>query len=176
MLYGYFAKKQGVMAKTYILNAQQAAFKIQRMALEIVERNSEIDALILAGIAPNGTIIANQLKQLIEKHYKNGIEIQEVTLSKKCPSEVIVHPVINLDGKVVVVIDDVANSGKTLTYALKPFLLQHPISIQTLVLVARTHRLFPIQPDYIGLSLASTIQDYIDVEVVEGKIVGTWME
>ncbi len=77
---------------------------------------------------------------------------------------------INLDGLHVVVIDDVTNSGRTLLYALKPLLEFHPKSIQTLVMVERMHKLFPVNPDYVGLSVATTLQEHIQVEV-EGDVV-----
>jgi pyrimidine operon attenuation protein/uracil phosphoribosyltransferase len=81
-----------------------------------------------------------------------------------------------VDGKVVILVDDVANSGKTLLYALKPFLSFHPRKIQTLVLVERTHKMFPVNSDYVGLSVATTLQENIIVEVSNGEVTGAWME
>ena len=73
-------------------------------------------------------------------------------------------------------LDDVANSGKTLLYAMKPFLEQHPRKIEALVLVERSHKAYPIQPDYTGLSLATTLQDHIYVEVDGDLVRGAWLE
>jgi pyrimidine operon attenuation protein/uracil phosphoribosyltransferase len=72
-------------------------------------------------------------------------------------------------------VDDVSNTGKTLLYALKPFLSAQPKKIQTLVLVERSHKLFSIQPDYVGLSINTTLQEHISVQVSEGEIEGAWL-
>jgi pyrimidine operon attenuation protein/uracil phosphoribosyltransferase len=70
----------------------------------------------------------------------------------------------------------VANTGKTLLYSLQPFLSSHPKKIQTLVLVERTHKLFPVKSDYVGLSVATTLQENIIVEVVNGEITGAFLQ
>jgi pyrimidine operon attenuation protein/uracil phosphoribosyltransferase len=75
----------------------------------------------------------------------------------------------------IVLADDVSNSGKTLLYALKPLLQYHPKTIRTLVLVERMHKLFPIKPDHVGLSIATTLQSHIQVEVVDGEVTGAFM-
>ncbi len=72
--------------------------------------------------------------------------------------------------------DDVSNSGKTLLYAIKPFLGLNPQKIQTLVLVERSHNTFPVKPDYVGLSVATTIQEHIYVEVDKNQVKGAWLE
>jgi pyrimidine operon attenuation protein/uracil phosphoribosyltransferase len=77
---------------------------------------------------------------------------------------------------VIIIIDDVANSGRTVLYALKPFLDFYPKKIQTLVLVERRHNSFPVRPDYIGLSVATTLQEHIFVEVDSEKVLGAYLE
>ena len=76
--------------------------------------------------------------------------------------------------KVVILIDDVLNSVKTLMYASKHFLTTPLIKLSTLVLVDRTHNRFPIKADYVGLSLATTLQEYISV-VLDGKEKGVYL-
>jgi pyrimidine operon attenuation protein/uracil phosphoribosyltransferase len=164
------------VAKKYILNREQADLKIRRMALEILENNFENSTIVVAGIAPNGSIIAGKLKALLQPHLNNEVVLQEIRLDKKHPGVIEVSPEVDTNGKVVILVDDVANSGRTLTYALKPYLQEYPKSIHTLVLVDRTHKQFPIQADYVGLSLASTLQEYIDLDVENGEIKGAWME
>jgi pyrimidine operon attenuation protein/uracil phosphoribosyltransferase len=66
---------------------------------------------------------------------------------------VILSENINLNDLNVVLIDDVANSGKTLLYGLKPFLDYYPRTVQTMVMVERMHKLYPVKPDYVGLLL-----------------------
>ena len=73
-------------------------------------------------------------------------------------------------------VDDVANSGRTLLYDLKPFLQTYPKKIQTLVLVERSHKLFPVQTDFVGLSISTTIQEHIIVETNGDEIAGAWLQ
>jgi len=164
------------VAKKYILNGEQADLKIRRMALEILENNLGSGQIVLAGIAPNGSIIARKIKSLLQPHLAEEVLLQEIHLDKRHPQVIEVSPEYPTNGKVVILVDDVANSGRTLTYALKPYLEGHPKSIHTLVLVDRTHKQFPIHADYVGFSLASTLQEYIDLDVEDGEIKGAWME
>lgn len=144
------------------------------MAYEIAERNAGIPLLLLAGIKENGTVIARKLKAMLAHIFTGEVEVLEVELNKRHPGEVKVSGEFDFTGKTIILVDDVANSGKTMLYALKPFLDYHPAKIQTLALVERSHKAFPIQPDYVGLSLATTVQEhiYVDVEGAEGA----WME
>ena len=74
-------------------------------------------------------------------------------------------PIETLEHKVVIVVDDVANTGRTLFYAVQPLLKILPKKIEVAVLVDRTHKSFPIKADYIGLSLATTLLDNIAVDI-----------
>ena len=82
---------------------------------------------------------------------------------------------IDFNGKTVIIVDDVANTGRIIMYALKPFLNFQPKKIQTLVLVERSHKLFPIQNDYKGLSIATTLLEHISVETEGEEITGAWL-
>ncbi len=148
---------------------------MKRMALEIAEQNVNEPHIIIAGIMPNGAIMSGELRHTLEQYFEGMVEEITISLDKRHPTDITLSRLPDLSDAVVVLLDDVANSGKTLTYALKPFLEFHPHKIQTAVLVARTHRKFPVQADYVGFSLATTLQDYIDVEVVDGKIEGAWV-
>lgn len=165
-----------IVAKTYILNQTQAAQKLQRMALEIAERNTDASRIVLAGVEPNGSVMSTKLKALLEPVFKGTVEEITITLDKRHPEEIILSQKPKLEGAVLILVDDVANSGKTLTYALKPFLHQYPQKIQILVMVERTHKLFPVHADYVGHTLATTLQEFIDMEVRDGEILGAWME
>jgi len=145
------------------------------MALEIAEQNTNETHIVMAGVLPNGPILSQELRTTLAQYFSGTITEITIELDKRNPGKVTVSNMPELAGTVLLLVDDVANSGKTLTYALKPFLDQHPKKIQTAVLVARTHKLFPIQADYIGFSLATTLQDYIDVEVKDGQIEGAWV-
>jgi pyrimidine operon attenuation protein/uracil phosphoribosyltransferase len=167
--------KKSILDKKYILNQEQIAIRMQRMALEVAERNTHASRIVLAGIEPNGSIMAGKLAQLLPQWFGGSIEIMNVSLDKRHPKEIVTDRMPVLTDAVLLLVDDVANSGKTLLYALKPFLEQHPKKIQILVLVDRTHKKYPIHPDYVGLSLATTIQEYIDVEIADGELAGAWM-
>jgi pyrimidine operon attenuation protein / uracil phosphoribosyltransferase len=99
----------------------------------------------------------------------------EVTLDKKNPTEVVLSQHADFTSQTIIVIDDVANSGQTMMYALKPFLQYHPRKIQTLVLVERTHKAFPVHTDYVGMSVATTLEEHIYVEIVANEIAGAYM-
>lgn len=163
------------MDKTYILNAGQIDLKIRRMALEIIERNIGCKHLVLAGIVPHGVLMADKLEKFLNGQFDGRITRMKVEMDKKNPSTISLNGAPDLDGATVLLVDDVANSGRTLTYALKPFLDFEPEKIQVCVLVERTHKKFPVQPDYVGHSLATTIQEYIEVEENDGQITGAWM-
>src|SRR5690606_35574144 len=82
----------------------------------------------------------------------------------------------NFDNKIVVLVDDVANSGKTLLYGLKPILDCKPTKIMICVLVDRKHKNFPIIPDIIGHSVSTTLQDNIIVTYNNSIISGAYLE
>ena len=110
------------------------------------------------------------------KFHQIQTELITIVLDKHAPKEVTLSKEIDFTGKVIIVIDDVANSGKTLLYALKPFLAYQPKKIQTLVLVERSHKTFPVHPDYVGLSIATTLQEHIYVEVDDKDVLGAFMK
>lgn len=161
--------------KKYLLNTETVEKKLQRLALELIENNLDVPELILVGIEEHGVVLAKNIQQLIQKNSKIATQLLTLQLNKKKPGAVTLSREMDFTGKVIVLIDDVTNSGKTLLYALKPFLNAHPARIQTLVLVERTHTLFPITPDYKGISLATTLQDHIYVEVDGDKVTGAYL-
>jgi pyrimidine operon attenuation protein / uracil phosphoribosyltransferase len=162
--------------KNYILDEATAARKLERMAYEILENNPEASRLVLAGVRESGSVIARYIRKILASISSLPTELITLSLDKKFPMEVALSQSENFDGKVIIIIDDVSNSGKTLTYALKPFLEFHPAKIQILVLVERSHKAFPIKPDYVGLSLATTLQEHIYVEVQGDRILGAYLD
>jgi pyrimidine operon attenuation protein/uracil phosphoribosyltransferase len=165
------------MAKNYILDEGTAARKLQRMAYEILENNLDEPELILAGIRDSGSVIARNIQQLLQKiGAAMKTEIIDITLDKKNPGEIVLSKNMDFTNKVVVIVDDVANSGKTMLYAMKPFLAFQPKKIQTLALVERTHKKYPVKTDYVGLSVATTLQEHIYVDVEETVIKGAYMQ
>ena len=161
--------------KKYILDKNLAARKLERMALEIAERNTDAEHIVLAGIRESGSIMAAKILPMLQKVFSGKIDLVKVLLDKKHPETVTIDPITDFNNKVVIIVDDVANSGKTMTYAIKPFLNFWPQKIQTLVLVERTHKAFPISADYVGLSVATTLQEHIYVETQGEEIFGAYL-
>ena len=145
------------------------------MALEVAERNHETDSLILIGIKENGIFIANKIAEYLKDVFTGNIKVIDLFLDKKDPGEVKLSENVDINNKTVLLIDDVANSGRTMLYALKPLLLQKPKEVQTLALVERTHKKFPIAVDYVGMSISTTLQENIIVEVKDGEVMGAGM-
>ena len=163
------------VATNSILTSENVTRKIRRMAFEIAERNADCDSLIIAGIAGNGVIVAEAIIKELEGILTCPIELITIVIDKNNPLQISTDRQINYDGKTVILVDDVANSGRILLYALKSFLEHQPKSIQTLVLVERSHKLFPLKSDYVGISLATTLQEHIFVEVDGQQVTGAYL-
>ena len=162
--------------KKYILSKEVVEKKLRRMAFEILENNIDEKEIILAGIRESGSVVAKVIQQRLGEISSIKTELITISLDKKEPTDFSLSRSIDLNGKVIILIDDVSNSGKTLLYALKPFIEFHPKKIQTLVLVERTHTSFPVRPDYVGLSIATTLQEHIFVEVKGTEITGAYLK
>lgn len=162
--------------KKYILTRQVADKKLRRMALQVAEQNCDAVQLILLGIKENGIVIAHKIRTYLLEVFSGEISVVELSLNKKEPTLVSLDPVMDFNGKSILLIDDVANSGRTMLYALKPLLETYPKKIQTLVLVERTHKSFPIDVDYVGLSISTALDEHITVEVDNGEVVGAWVQ
>lgn len=151
-----------------ILDQPQIKQKIKRLSIQILENNYGEDEIILAGINNNGLGFAKLLRKEMKKRTDSAITLANVSLNPANPlaNEIIINLTSEkLKNKVIVLVDDVANTGRTLFFAFKPFLDQLVKKIEVAVLVNREHKLFPIQVDYQGISLATTIEENIDVQL-----------
>jgi pyrimidine operon attenuation protein/uracil phosphoribosyltransferase len=153
-----------------ILTQNIAAKKLKRMALQIAERNASVQSIIIIGIQENGMFIANEIAKQLEELFGGSMQTIALTMDKKNPSGITLSENISLTNKAVLLVDDVSNSGRTLLYALAPLLAQHPSQIETLALVERTYKLFPVALNYVGLSVATKAEEHIEV-IVEGGII-----
>jgi len=152
-----------------ILNDGAVKQKIQRLAYQIAENNFEQDEIILAGINNNGYGFARLLEKKLKKIIDTQISIRRVRLNPANPlaSEVVFEPKLDdLSSKAVIIVDDVANTGRTIFYACKPLMDLLPSKIEVAVLVDRKHKQFPINVDYVGLSLATTLKENISVKIL----------
>lgn len=153
-----------------ILTDRQIAQKIKRLAIEILEHNFGEPELILAGINNNGIVFAELLLQELTKISDMPITITRIQLNPANPldSDIIIEmPPQQATDKVIIIVDDVANTGRTIFYAIKPILEVLPKKVEVAVLVDRSHKSFPIRVDYFGLSLATTLKNDIDVQIRE---------
>lgn len=158
-----------------IMTAEVADKKLRRMALQLIEQNYNETQLILIGIKTSGSVIAEKIGQYIKEVFSGEVLILELSMDKKNPLNISIEPSIDLNDKIIILIDDVANSGRTMLYALKPLLNQLPKKIQTLALVERTHKSFPVDVDYVGFSVSTTLDEHILVEVADGEVMGAWL-
>jgi pyrimidine operon attenuation protein/uracil phosphoribosyltransferase len=166
------------MNKIAILSAAQIEQKLRRMAFEIWEKNNEEKEIYLIGIEEIGAAVATKIAEILKEISPFKIKINSLKINKRTPlSEPIqFSKEESLNNKVVILVDDVANSGKTLLYALKPLMDFAPLKIQIAVLVDRKHKNFPITPDIIGHSIATTIQENIIVNYENGSFTGAHLE
>lgn len=162
--------------KKQILTEEVALKKLKRIALEVAERNFNEKELLLIGIKENGIVIAQIISKLMKAVFTGSITVVALSMNKKKPTTITIEKDIDVDGKTILLIDDVANSGRTMLYALKPLLEKHPKKIQTLALVERTHKTFPVDMNYVGLSISTTLNEHITIKVGEDKVMGAWME
>jgi len=158
------------MEKNLILTGQQVGQKIKRMAFEVYEHNFQEKEVVFAGIDGQGYTLATLLAKQLEEISPIKARVVKVNIDKSAP----LQGKIELDAepssfkkKCVVVVDDVLNTGKTLAYAMKPFLDVEVKKIEVAVLINRSHSKFPIQPTYTGFGLSTTLTDHI--EVILGK-------
>ncbi|MBL7779132.1 MAG: phosphoribosyltransferase [Chitinophagales bacterium] len=152
--------------KIAILSAEDIRQKTTRIAYQILEENFAEKKIVMIGIKDNGLVYAKQLIAAIDKIEKLDIELLSLSIDKSKPlsQPVTLNNQSTLNGKVVILVDDVANTGKTMFYALQPLLQYSPKKVQAVVLVDRQHKLFPVTPDFIGLSLSTTLKERIEVQ------------
>jgi pyrimidine operon attenuation protein/uracil phosphoribosyltransferase len=152
---------------TEVLNHKQVGQKITRMAFEIYERNLHTSGgMVVAGITGMGTILGHLLATELRRISPLQVEEVEVLLDKQAvtATEIQLSSPTALKGKTIILVDDVLNTGKTLVYALKPFLEHEVEKMEIAVLVNRSHGLFPVKPDYTGFELATTFNEHIRVD------------
>ncbi len=155
-----------------LLDKRQIKQKIKRLAFQILENNFGEDEVILAGINNNGMGFAKMIHKQLKKISDIKFTLTRIKLSPANPlqSEVKIGlPLEELENKVIIIVDDVANTGRTIFYGIKPLLNILPKKIEVAVLVDRQHKSFPIRVDYKGLSLATTLQEDIDVQILGVK-------
>ena len=156
--------------RTLILGKEQIRQKSMRIAYQILEDNFEEDNLVLVGVADRGYVFAQRLQQLLQDIApEKNIELIQVSISKtKRKLEAKTDkPIETANNKVVILIDDVLNSGRTLAYGLGLFLNVPLKKMRTAVLIDRSHHQFPLFSDYYGLKLSTILKEHVEVELEE---------
>lgn len=148
-----------------ILNDRQIRQKTKRIALEIVEKNHLFDTIIILGINNKGYAFAQLLRDEVSQVHTGTVLLSRLKINPSAPTTNPIE-IENFDPEkyskaAIILTDDVANTGRTLFYAFKPLMENLIASLQVAVLVDRKHKMFPIQVDFVGLSLATTYDENI---------------
>lgn len=162
--------------RTTILDKERINWKLQRMAYQVWENYAKYKKLTLVGIEGSGAIVAKSLARRLEEISPLKVDVVIIKMNKRKPLAKEITIDTDLNGKAVVLVDDVANSGKTLLYALTPILNFEPEKVMIAVLVDRRHKSYPITPDIVGHSIATTLKDHIDVETEGEYIIAAYLE
>ena len=160
------------VARSRVMDAEDVQRAIWRMAHEIIEHNHGVDGVVLIGLQTGGVPVAQQLAGALE-----GIEHDEVPVGSLDVAlyrdDIGLRPVLpeavtdipwDLDGRIVVLCDDVLFTGRTIRAALNALNdYGRPRSIQLAVMIDRGHRELPIRPDYVGKNLPTRRDEVVDV-------------
>ncbi|MBC6996482.1 phosphoribosyltransferase family protein [Neolewinella lacunae] len=147
-----------------LLNHAQIASKVTRLAMEILERNTEEHELYILGINNRGMELAQRLVAGLRTISSAPFHLWHLRINPASPLDpgpVLEGDARELVGKAVLVVDDVANTGRTLFYALRPLQAILPKKIEVAVLVDRRHKSWPVYVTYRGMDLSTTLGDNV---------------
>jgi pyrimidine operon attenuation protein/uracil phosphoribosyltransferase len=155
-----------------VLNAIQIKQRIDRIAYQIYEDSRNEKEIIIAGISNSGYRFAILLNDVLKSICPIPTQLIEITLDKDHPINFKLNPsfeISDFKNKTIIIVDDVLNSGKTLMYSLRPFLEGDVKKIRTALLVNRDHKRYPVEADFVGVTLSTTLQEHIRVDLTAGK-------
>ncbi len=153
-----------------ILTRQQVLQKIKRIAHEVYEKNYHEKEIVFAGIYERGYQLAQLLEAEVREIAQIDTSLVKISLDKYAPlqSEIVLDVEMSqLENKIIILVDDVLNTGRTLAYSLKPFLNCEVKQLHTAILIDRNYPQFPISADFVGYSLSTTVQEHIIVDLSE---------
>lgn len=156
--------------RTLILNKEQIRQKSIRIAYQILEDNFEENSIVLVGIAERGYIFAQRLQVILQVIApEKEFDLIKITIAKEKRSleGSTDKPIDMAENKVIILVDDVLNSGRTLAYGVGVFLNIPLKRIRTAVLIDRSHHQFPLFSDYYGLKLSTILKEHVEVELEE---------
>ena len=164
------------MSEKQIMSAQDMRRAITRIAHEIVERNRGVEGLVLAGIRTRGAPLAHHLAQRIEEFEGRQVPMGTLDIglyrddlaSRTSPLVRSSELPVDIDGRNVVLVDDVLFTGRTIRAALDVLTdFGRPRLVQLAVLVDRGHRDLPIRADYVGKNLPTSLREQVKVRLEE---------
>src|SRR3954471_18641058 len=166
-----------------LLDEEQVARTLSRIAHEIIERNDDLDSVVLVGIHTRGVPLAQRIRRLVEERsgtelalgqlditfHRDDVHVRGGTAPRRA------QPIVRdtkldfeLEGRTVILVDDVLNTGRTIRAAIDALIeYGRPARVQLAVLADRGHRELPIRPDYVGKNLPTSRGDRIQVELIE---------
>ena len=149
-------------AKTHILNHAEILNKLERMACEICEKHINSGEIVICGLNSRGFALSRLLGEKINT-IDSGLTV--VNINAMVDGDAVSFlPSSGFAGKHVLVMDDVINTGSTLMLVLSEIYRQKPVSIGTVFLAKREHRNFPVKADYVGISIATTLQEHVQFD------------
>src|SRR5918999_1871491 len=171
------AAKETSVSERRILDADGLRRALTRIAHEIVERNGGTDDLVLVGIRSRGVPLARRLAALIEQHEATAVPVGslDITYYRDDLTRLAHAPIVKrseldweVSGRVVVLVDDVLFTGRTVRAALDA-LTDHgrPHAVRLAVVVDRGHRELPIRPDFVGKNLPTSLDEIVHVRLTE---------
>ncbi|WP_378952093.1 bifunctional pyr operon transcriptional regulator/uracil phosphoribosyltransferase PyrR [Pelosinus sp. sgz500959] len=165
-----------LIEKTVIMDEQAIRRALIRIAHEIIENNKGIEDLVLVGIRTRGVPLAERLAAEIERIEGRCLTVGllDITLYRDDLSTLSYQPVVHqtqipvdINGKIVVLVDDVLYTGRTVRAALDAVIdLGRPKVIQLAVLVDRGHRELPIRADYVGKNVPTSSKEIVGVQLM----------
>ncbi len=163
--------------KQIVMNDQDIDRSLDRISLEILERNHGLDDLAIIGIHTGGVFLAQRIHQRMVSHENNDLPLGhlDITLYRDDWSLISQNPIVRktdidfqIEERRVVLVDDVIFTGRTIRAAMDAIMdFGRPRSIQLAVLVDRGGRELPIQPDYVGICVSAAAGERVDVLFAE---------